>query len=209
MDSPSFLKARGIVMAESFRHCSLHITHKNAIQQEGGDMAKLVLGAFEDLEQADQVIKELGKAGVPDKDFSLVANADEATTTAWVTEDSFVVGGVVGGLAGLGLGALMVTSTLRPGVAPLLIGFCWIIFSAVACGAAGSIIGALLSTAIPRNLSRHEETPPTTFGSALLGVEDTNASEDEIRNSFAKYGAGQVATVQHGATAAKLISAPQ
>jgi hypothetical protein len=95
-------------------------------------MAKLVLGAFRDRVEADETIKDLEDAGVPREDFSLIAQdvqgggEEQGIHTRKVSRETAAAGGVVGGLAGLVLGAIATAGLLVAGPVVLLAGLGWI-----------------------------------------------------------------------------------
>jgi uncharacterized membrane protein len=174
-------------------------------------MTKLVLGAFADREDADAAIKELEQAGVPQSDFSLIAQEiKQPSVVERTAEDTAAAGGAIGGLAGLTLGAITTAGMLVAGPAALLAGLGWIALTTVAGGAAGAaaggIVGALIGLGVPEDTARQHESI-VKAGGILLGVEDNEVSESEIRDCFERNGAEHISTVEHNKVDALLTAA--
>jgi uncharacterized membrane protein len=178
-------------------------------------MAKLVLGAFRDRVEADETIKDLEDAGVPREDFSLIAQdvqggeEEQGIHTRKISRDTAAAGGVVGGLAGLVLGAIATAGLLVAGPVVLLAGLGWIALTTVAGGAvgaaAGGIVGALVGLGVPERTAREHETV-LNEGGVLLGAEDDEISESEIMSYFKRHGAEHITVVEHGKIEAKVAA---
>jgi len=177
-------------------------------------MAKLVLGAFRDRAEADETIKDLEDAGVPPEDFSLIAQdvgeeQAQGIHTRKVSRDTAAAGGVVGGLAGLALGAIATAGMLVAGPVVLLAGLGWIALTTVAGGAvgaaAGGIVGALVGLGVPERTAREHESV-LNEGGVLLGAEDDEISESEIMSYFKQHGAENITVVEHGKIDAKVAA---
>jgi len=174
-------------------------------------MAKLVLGAFSNRDDADKAIRELEAAGVPKNDFSLIAQDTKmASAPVRTAEDIAATGGAVGGLAGLALGAITTAGMLVAGPAALLAGLGWIALTTVAGGAAGAaaggIVGALVGLGVPESTAKQQESIINS-GGILLGVEDNEVSESEIRDCFEDHDAEHITVVEHGKVDARLTAA--
>jgi len=184
-------------------------------------MSKLVLGAFADQAKADEAIMELEQGGVPSSDFSLIAQEDMTKTdkvktaatessTARTASDVAAVGGAVGGLAGLIGGAIATAGMFVAGPVVLLAGLGWVALTTAVGGAVGAasggVVGALVGMGVPEDAAKRHESVIKS-GGVLLGVEDNEISEQEIRSVFDRDGAEQVATVEHSALPSKLASA--
>lgn len=179
---------------------------------EGGDiMTKLVIGAFPDREDANEAILELEEAGVPKEDFSVIGQEDAEktgnftdtaaeSTTGKVAGGGAAVGGVAGGLAGLIAGAVATAGMFIAGPVVLLAGLGWVALATVTGGAvgaaAGGIVGALVGLGIPEETAKHHESV-IKAGGVLLGVDDHEVTEEEIRECFEEHGAEQIATITH------------
>jgi len=175
-------------------------------------MAKLVLGAFRDRAEADETIKDLEDAGVPKEDFSFIAQdvteeESRGIRSRQVSRDTAAAGGIVGGIAGLTLGAIATAGLLVAGPVVLLAGLGWIALTTVAGGAvgaaAGGIVGALAGLGVPEKTAREHETV-LNEGGVLLGAEDEKVTESEIMSYFERHGAENITVVEHGKIDAKV-----
>ncbi|EHK74524.1 hypothetical protein SM0020_28210 [Sinorhizobium meliloti CCNWSX0020] len=150
---------------------------------------RTVTGLFDDYDDARDAVRELGEAGVPSDDISIVANN---TGDRYSTDDSdagegaatgaglgAAGGGVVGLLTGLGLMAI-------PGVGPVVAAG-WLAATAagaaagaVAGGAAGGLIGALTDSGVDEE-DAHVYAEGVRRGGTLVTarVDDTLAPEAE------------------------------
>lgn len=184
-------------------------------------MTKLAIGAFPDLDQANNAVLELEEAGVPQKDFSIIGQEtsekaenfkDRAaeTLTGKVAGGSAAVGGVAGGLTGLIAGAIATAGMFVAGPVVLLAGLGWVALATVtgtAVGtAAGGIAGALVGLGIPEDTAKQQESV-IEEGGVIIGVEDIEASESEIRKCFEKNGAENVAVIEHKDIPARIAAA--
>jgi len=184
-------------------------------------MSKLVLGAFADQAKADEAITELEQGGVPSSDFSLIAQEDMSKTDKFKTTatesstgrtagDVAAVGSAVGGLAGLIGGAIATAGMFVAGPVVLLAGLGWVALTTAAGGAvgaaAGGIVGALVGMGVPEDTAK-QHASVIKSGGVLVGVEDNEVSEQEIRSVFDHDGAEQIAVVEHGTLPSKLASA--
>ncbi|MBZ9798340.1 hypothetical protein [Mesorhizobium sp. ES1-4] len=119
---------------------------------------KVVIGLFDNHEDANEAIDELGGTGVPLSDISIVAsgaNGWYADHRSRATEDAAAgagIGGLIGGAAGLlaGLGIIAI-----PGLGPVVAAG-WLAATATgaagaaaAGGATGGIIGAMTNSGVP------------------------------------------------------------
>lgn len=184
-------------------------------------MAKLVIGAFPDRKEANEAVMDLEDAGVPMDDFSVIGQEDadktgnfkdtmSESTTGKVTGGGAAVGGAAGGLAGLIAGAVATAGMFVAGPVVLLAGLGWVALATVTGGAvgaaAGGIVGALVGLGIPEETAKHHESV-IKAGGVLLGVEDNEASENEIRECFEKHGAEQIAVVEHATIPGRIAAA--
>lgn len=166
-------------------------------------MAKLVMAAFTDRTDADAAITELEQADVPGGDFSLIAQESKPIpASAHTAEGVATSGGVVGGLTGLMLGAITTTGMMIAGPAALLAGLGWIALTTTE----GGVVSALEGLGIPEQTARQQESIIST-GGILLGVEDSEVSESEIRDCFESHHAKHIIVVEHGKINAHLIAA--
>jgi NAD/NADP transhydrogenase alpha subunit len=166
-------------------------------------MAKLIMAAFVNRSDADEAITELEQADVPGSDFSLIAQESRSVQSPLHSaEDLATAGGVVGGLAGLTLGAITTAGMLVAGPAALLAGLGWIALTATA----GGVVGALVGLGIPEHIARQHESI-VSAGGVLIGVEDTEVSESEIRDCFGSHEAKHIIIIEHDIIGARLVAA--
>lgn len=118
-------------------------------------MSKIVVGLFDDIQDARMVVQDLKDAGFRTEDISLIASDTQGRYSDYLKDEGGEdisegagIGAVIGGLGGLlvGLGALAI-----PGVGPVLAA--GPIISALAGAgigaAAGGLLGALVDAGIP------------------------------------------------------------
>ncbi len=165
-------------------------------------MAKLVMAAFTNRTDADATITELEQADVPGSDFSLFAKESKPVPASIRTTEDVVTADSAGGLSGLTLGAITTSGMLVAGPAVLLAGLGWIALTT----AAGGIVGALVGLGVPEHTARQLESTVAS-GGVLLGVEDTEVSESEIRDCFENHGAEHIIVVEHDKIDACLVAA--
>lgn len=151
-------------------------------------MAKTVIGVFDDVSDARDVVRELADAGFDRGDISIMARRgeDEGVATREQADDEMSgaatgagVGAVIGGVGGLlvGLGAFAI-----PGVGPI-VGAGWLVATLVgaAGGAvAGGLIGALTDAGVPEEHA-HYYAESVRRGSTLVAVN----ARDEMANRAA------------------------
>lgn len=180
-------------------------------------MATMTLGAFADRNQADEAIVALEKAGVQKDDFSLVmeerkeGGGDGATKgTERSAAGTATAGGIVGGLAGLTLGAIATAGMLVAGPVALLAGLGWIGLTTVTGGAvgaaAGGIVGALTGLGMSESEAKRHESI-IKDGGVLIGAEDKHVSSSDIRKIMDDHAAEEVSEVNHEAIPARLAAA--
>jgi hypothetical protein len=114
-------------------------------------MAKTVIGLFDDIHQARDIVQELMDGGIERNNISVIANNVENVPVIY-DESAAVpnagIGAVLGGIGGLlvGLSAFVI-----PGIGPV-IGAGWLtstVGSGLIGGTAGGLIGALIDESVP------------------------------------------------------------
>ena len=167
-------------------------------------MAKVILGAFSNLEEADQALYELEHFGFSPQQISIVSNKNRyenrdygASPTAEGAKDGAKTGGIIGGLAGIlaGVGLVPALAGLfiaGPIVAPLgLAGVVGATVAGAVTGAvAGGLIGALVKAGVPREAAESYNRV-VSEGGVLIGVTDSMINE-EVRAIFAKHNAQDI-----------------
>ncbi|KYO68653.1 MULTISPECIES: general stress protein [Thermovenabulum] len=122
---------------------------------------KTVIGVFENKQQAEKAVNALRNSGFDTNEISIVAkggkknngnNGDEETLEMDTLTDGTATGGVIGGLAGLAIGA---GALAIPGIGPL---FAAGPIAGLLSGAAtGGIAGSLIDWGIPAERGRYYE----------------------------------------------------
>jgi uncharacterized protein (TIGR02271 family) len=156
-------------------------------------MAKTVIGLFESLHEARQVVQELVDRGFRREDISIVAQHEGNVVTEREgdrTGGAAVgagAGAALGGLGGLlvGLGALAI-----PGIGPAIAA--GPLVSALAGAgigaAAGGLIGALTDLGVPEE-ETHYYAEGVRRGGALVTVEAEDAMADRAADIMTRHGA--------------------
>jgi len=122
---------------------------------------KTVIGVFENKQQAEKAVNAVRNSGFDTNEISIVAkggkknngnNGDEETLEMDTLTDGTATGGVIGGLAGLAIGA---GALAIPGIGPL---FAAGPIAGLLSGAAtGGIAGSLIDWGIPAERGRYYE----------------------------------------------------
>jgi hypothetical protein len=98
-------------------------------------MIVTIFSVYDHHTDAANAVEELKKAGVPERDISILTRDDRVSTAATGAE----IGAVVGGLAGLLVGLGLITI---PGIGPVVAGG-WLAATAAGAAAGGWVGGAL------------------------------------------------------------------
>lgn len=131
----------------------------------------IVVGVFEDRDQAERAIEELRRAGFSDDEIGFAlrgetspagagdvtdadAGADAGTRAGEGAVTGMVTGGLIGGLLAAG------ASLLIPGIGPIIGGgiLATILGGAAAGAAAGGLLGALTGLGVPEEEARYYES---------------------------------------------------
>lgn len=157
-------------------------------------MAKTVIGLFDDVAEARDVIRELVDAGFDRNDISLVANKvasesapDEGTGEASGAATGAGVGAAVGGVGGLlvGLGAFAI-----PGVGPV-VGAGWLVATLVGAGigaATGGLVGALADAGVPEEHAQYY-SEGVRRGGTLVALNAPDERADRAAEVMRSHGA--------------------
>src|SRR5438067_573241 len=161
-------------------------------------MTNTIVGLYDDMATAQQVVRALRDAGIPKDRISLVAHdlggeygrtlqdADQKTGGGGSTKTGAGVGAVIGGLGGLlvGLGALAI-----PGIGPViaagpiatgLAALAGAGVGAVAGGVAGGLVGAVVGAGVPKEEAGYY-AEGVRRGGALVTVNADDAMVDRVR----------------------------
>src|ERR1700692_1891507 len=98
-------------------------------------MMVVIVRLYDDHTEAADAVTELRKAGVPERDISIITRDDRASAAATGAEIGAAVGGLTGLLTGLGLIAI-------PGIGPV-VATGWLAATAAGAAAGGLAGGAL------------------------------------------------------------------
>ncbi len=156
-------------------------------------MSKTVVGAFDNHDSADKVVKELEQRGVSNKQISVVAKEDGKTEKGHPnghgTHD--LSNGIGWGAAGGGaVGLLASAGALAiPGVGPIL---AMGPLAATLTGAAtGGLVGGLMDYGIPKRESEHLEES-VKQGGVLVSVHADSGEVDKAKKLFEEHGAHHI-----------------
>lgn len=171
-------------------------------------MAKTVVAIFNDYNRAEEAAREIKKQGLKTDDISIVAKQGDTgnmgntgTTTAMGTtatmgtnaratndniSDGVVTGGILGGLAGLLIGA---GSMVIPGLG--IVAAAGPITGLLSGAVTGGIVGGLIDLGIPENKSRQYETD-IKAGKILFSMRTEEDKVDQIASVLRTNGATSV-----------------
>jgi uncharacterized membrane protein len=173
---------------------------------------KMVLGVFEEQDNAESAINRLQDDGFNPKDISIVMKdkdlardvaANTGANVAAGAASGATTGGILGGIAGLliGIGAITV-----PGIGALLIGgpiaaalgltgaAATTVSGALTGALAGGLVGALVSLGVPEHEAREYEER-IKEGGILVAVPTDNYDQDRARQILEAEGATQIRSV--------------
>ena len=138
----------------------------------------IVVGVFQDSEQARHAIDELESAGYSENEIGFLARVSAARSED-DTLSSAATGAVEGGILGGVLGAT--AALLIPGFGPAIAGGILLAtFGAAGIGAlAGSIIGTLVSIGVPEEVAHHYQRELEN-GRTIVTVKATNGYDDTL-----------------------------
>jgi uncharacterized protein (TIGR02271 family) len=156
-------------------------------------MAKTVIGLFDRMDEARQVVQELIDHGFQGDDISFVSRqdgeyvtqrGDERTSGAAVGAGAAASLGGVGGLL-VGLGALAI-----PGIGPVIAAgpLATVLAGAGIGGAAGGIIGALTDLGVPEE-EAHYYAEGVRRGGILVAVDTDDHGADRAAEIMGRHGA--------------------
>ncbi|MDR3543464.1 MAG: DUF3341 domain-containing protein [Desulfosporosinus sp.] len=158
-------------------------------------MEKKVIGYFADSNQAGQAANELKAQGF--KDISVLGNESGGKEESMGKDNSSnntMTGGVIGGLAGLGLGtgalgALGAAALLIPGVGPIVA--MGPLAAALGGAVTGGVAGALIDYGIPKERSDFYESK-IKEGNTVLVLKADEQKTDEVAKMMKNHGAKDV-----------------
>ncbi|MDP4091905.1 MAG: hypothetical protein Q8920_00925 [Bacillota bacterium] len=170
-------------------------------------MARTVVAVFDDHRHAENAARQIKDQGLRTSDISIVAkqgdehsaNTDRTTATMGTHDthphakndnisDGVVTGGILGGLAGLLIGA---GSMVIPGLG--IIAAAGPITGLLSGAVTGGIVGGLVDLGIPENRSKQYETD-IRAGKILFSMRADNNKIDDIASILRSNGAESVDT---------------
>jgi hypothetical protein len=163
-------------------------------------MAKTVIGVFDSREQAEKAVSEMRNSGFDINEISIVAkggrgdgnngNGDEGDDVLGMgnVADGTTTGGVLGGLAGLALGA---GALAIPGLGPIIAA--GPIAGLLSGAATGGIAGGLIDWGIPEERGRYYEGE-VKKGKMLAAVRAHDQKVNTAADIMRKNGARDVET---------------
>lgn len=147
-------------------------------------MAHLIAGLFVDSKKAGNAVAELKEAGFADH-ISVIAKEWEGTEVKshdvkqeFTPGGGTAIGAVVGGLAGLLVGA---GSVFIPGVGALLVAGPFTVLMGGAGALTGGLIGFLVDAGVPENKAREYEEA-VKQGQVLVAVTTEHENETLVRD---------------------------
>lgn len=154
-------------------------------------MSKLVIGLFHNEDSAEDAIRELKEQGF-NKDISMVARNDEegdgggASFADQNLSEGSVTGGVLGGIAGLlvGAGALLI-----PGIGPIVAA--GPLAASLTGIVSGGIVGGLVDYGIPEERGEYYEEQ-VRQGSILVTLKSSAERIDSAASILRAHGAEDV-----------------
>jgi uncharacterized membrane protein len=166
-------------------------------------MVKTVIGVFESHDQAEKAVAELRQSGFDTNEISIVAKEQQGqgqdtqgdTTMGMgmgTVADGTTTGGVLGGLAGLAMGA---GALAIPGLGPIIAA--GPIAGLLSGAATGGVAGGLIDWGIPEEQGRKYEEE-VKKGKILAAVRTHEEKIDSAAEIFRQNGAHDVNTQQKG-----------
>lgn len=154
---------------------------------------KKVISTFPNRDAAEKAVAELRQKGF-DKDISIVARDDDRQKNQFTTMNDnnltagITTGGVLGGLAGLAVGA---GALAIPGIGPLIAA--GPIAGLLSGAATGGIAGGLVDYGIPEDRSKYYEDK-VKQGSILVTVQADENRINDAADTLRRHGAQDVET---------------
>ncbi len=158
-------------------------------------MSSVVVGTFDSRDQAERSVQELRNKGF-DREISVVARDEHQGDSSELsmrgdtdsTMDGISTGGVLGGIAGLAVGA---GALVIPGIGPLIAA--GPIAGLLSGAITGGIAGGLIDWGVPAEESRHYEED-VRQGKTLVSVHSSSAKLDDAAHILRQHGANNVKT---------------
>jgi uncharacterized membrane protein len=165
-------------------------------------MVKTVIGVFDSYDQAEKAVAKLRQSGYDTNEISIVAKGEqgqnggdeEGDTTLGMSTvaGGTTTGGVLGGLAGLAMGA---GALAIPGFGPIIAA--GPIAGLLSGAATGGVAGGLIDWGVPEEQGKHYEDE-VKEGKILAAVRTHEQKIDNAAEIFRQNGAHDVNTQQKG-----------
>lgn len=162
-------------------------------------MTKTVVGVFESHDQAEKAVAQMRKSGFDTNEISIAAkeqqnqnNGGDEDTLGMGMPGGTTTGGVLGGLAGLALGAGAIAV---PGLGPIIAA--GPIAGMLSGAATGGIAGGLIDMGIPEERGQYYENEVKS-GKVLAAVRAHEQKVQEAADIFRSHGAKDVETHSRG-----------
>ena len=165
-------------------------------------MVKTVIGVFDSYDQAEKAVAELRQSGYDTNEISIVAKGEQGQNGGDEEGDTTLgmdtvagcttTGGVLGGLAGLAMGA---GALAIPGFGPIIAA--GPIAGLLSGAATGGVAGGLIDWGIPEEQGKHYEDE-VKKGKILAAVRTHEQKIDNAAEIFRQNGAHNVNTQQKG-----------
>jgi len=161
----------------------------------------VVVGVFQDRQQAQHAVQELRRVGFPEADIGVAARdtGTSATGTASTSDQGSAAGtgAAVGAVAGAGTGALWalgIAAGMLPAIGPIIAGgiLASVLASAAGGAIAGGIAGALIGLGVPEDEANYYDEE-FKAGRTIVTVK-ANGRYDEATNLLRRLGAYDVKT---------------
>ncbi|NLN65446.1 MAG: hypothetical protein GX144_08585 [Clostridiaceae bacterium] len=156
-------------------------------------MSVTVVGVFDRVDYAEKAAREIKERGLRTDDISILVKNEDQTQSSGMKgmvndnmSNGAVTGGVIGGLAGLLIGAGLVAI---PGLG--IIAAMGPISGLIGGAATGGIIGGLVDMGIPEAESKEYETD-IRGGKVVFTMKAEEEKADEIKNILQANGAEKV-----------------
>jgi hypothetical protein len=164
-------------------------------------MAKIMLGAFENIDDADAALYELDTLGYKPHQISVISSRKEYSGRTADTAEGAIegakTGGIIGGLAGILAGVGIIPALAGLFIAGPITGWLGLaglastaVAGAVTGAVAGGLIGALVKAGVPRETAEYYNRI-VTEGGVLLGVSNELIGSD-VQMVFEKHNARNI-----------------
>ena len=160
-------------------------------------VARVVVGIFDRLEQADAAVREVHRAGYAAEEVSLVLQPPGTPPEVGTGATKAEQGAVVGASAGTVLGGIAALAALAiPGVGPLLAAgpIAAVISGALVGGTLGGLVGSFTGLGIPTERAQEYEATVRKGGIVVVINVPDRSADDQVTSLLRRHGAREVAS---------------